>query len=319
MVPRCERCGHLNDRLGSTRFCDVCGAPLPRRAHTEVGAAEPPRPVPPAEEQPISAARPPEAPRGEYAPAVRGRHPEFRTSPLPATAQQPAPQPADRPIMPRPTPGAPPLPAPPRLPVARPEAGSVAHGHALEGTVIRVDPLGEEPADPDVARILASIIVIVDLLVFLGSLALVLILVTIAVAVVAALLHLPWLSQIVSSVIQLFLYILSPILVPILQRQPGARGQPRTEPVTNYLLRAADGRSYTFRIKGRLRGAAIVVRDRVRIWGRPQDGILRFRGGVKLDSGESLSLPVDWSWLLLGLVVVANIVAYATLRGRLPF
>lgn len=321
MAARCGQCGHLNNKLGSTRFCDVCGAPLPRSLPMEDQQATRAPKAAPSPHIPHSApvAEPPTLPepRVDDVPATPARDAGSRvsltsTSPVvrPSAAWPDVRRASSVPEHVRPT-----L-AEAARPLRRVGTASVATPrNVLEGTVIRVDPLDSEPADPDIARLLASIVVVVDLVVLLGSLALALVAVTIAVTVVAAVLNLPWLSQIVGSVVQLFLY----ILTPLLQRLPGFRGEQQMEPVTNYLLRAADNAHYTFRIKGRLRGATVSARDRVRVWGRPQHGILRFRGGLKLDTGESLTLPTNLSWLLLGFLVVANIVLYVYLQGRLPF
>jgi hypothetical protein len=55
----------------------------------------------------------------------------------------------------------------------------------------------------------------------------------------------------------------------------------------------------------------------VRVEGRPHHGILMFQRGEKLDTGEQLTLPFNWSWVLLALAVVANVIAYLLIQGEL--
>lgn len=309
MVLKCQRCGHVNDRFGSTRYCDVCGSPLPTREAAIAGmpAEAPELHAPPPEEATLSGGMAEPAGRAGSPRAPEALQPVARepvVAAMPATA-------ASAPV------ASPPVPPPllPAQPAVAPQRALATHGRVLEGTVIRVDPLGEQPADPNVARILFSIILIADLVLLLGSAALAALAVLVAVAVLATVLRMPWLTQIIVQVVNLLFYLLYPLLQILL---PRAQREQRTEPVANYLVRAADGCPYTFRIKGRLQGATVSVRDRVRVWGRPEHGILRFEGGVKLDTGESLSLPFNWYWLLLGFAAAANAIAYVVLRAHSP-
>ena len=310
MVPKCQQCGHVNDRFGSTRYCDVCGAALPARDAAPSGTPSKPleaqATTPPAAV--LSTVAGPAQPGGAGLSSDGG---VLRSLDAEASA---IPQPAIQTGAPRLSSTGPAL-AAPAQPALAPAEGAATFGRMLEGTVIRVDPLGEEPADPDIARILFSLILMVDLVLFLGSLALGLIAVIIVAVVLAAVLRMSWLGQAIMQVVQVLFYVLTPLLQILLPRMSR---EVRREPVTNYLLRAADGRHFTFRVKGRLQGATISSADRVRVWGRPEHGILRFEGGVKLNTGESLTLPVNWSWLLLGLAVVANVMAYVFLRARVP-
>ena len=87
-------------------------------------------------------------------------------------------------------------------------------------------------------------------------------------------------------------------------------------PVANYRMRRADGSMVSFRVKGQLQGATLREGDRVRVWGRVRHGILHFRGGVKLDTGEPLILPSSRSgWLLAGLLLVNGLALFLLLRG----
>jgi len=150
--------------------------------------------------------------------------------------------------------------------------------------------------------------------VVLGSFALAAIVISIVVVALAAALGMPWIITILGFIFQTVFYVFSPLIQVIVGR---GREERQMEPGINYVLRTADGRLRTFRIKGRLQGATIGEGDRVRVWGRPQNGILRFQGGVKLDIGETLSLPVRWGgWLFLALVVAANLYFYFSLSGQ---
>ena len=244
----------------------------------------------------------------------RRRYPQFR---MPGAVQAPPEPSADlsrkQTVIPSPAPSV----SRPRYPPTRvttTDRAPARRGQVLEGTIIRVDPLDPEPPDPNVARILSSLILTVDLVLVLGPLALLILAIFIGVAMLGAALRMMWITTIVGFVFQSVFFFLSPLITAILGRRGG---QQHLEPVQNYLVRAGNRQAYTFRVKGRLQGATIAKGDRARVWGRPQHGILRFQGGENLDTGETLSLPFDWHRVLLVLVILGNIAAYLFLRGYL--
>jgi hypothetical protein len=135
----------------------------------------------------------------------------------------------------------------------------------------------------------------------------------IALAIVLAMFGMRWVITLFGFLMQSVFYFLSPVFGGLLQRDRHRQ----LEPVRNYLVRTTAGQMRTFRLKGQLQGATIAEGDRVRVEGRPHHGILMFHRGQKLDTGEQLTLPFNWSWVLLVLAIVANVIAYVVVRGEL--
>lgn len=302
MTTRCDRCGHLND--SSSHRCEVCNEVLPEPwAEEDADSKAPSR----------AELESPETPSGSV---VRSRYPTYSR-----------PRQRFRPVTPSVPEGdrrAQEYARPRGLETHRAPARSVSVRGAdrrqltttqpgtLQGTIVRVDELQPEPPGANVPRILASLIVIVDLILILGPLMLVVIGTFVALVVVSAMFGMRWMITLFGFLMQSIFYFLSPIVGGLLRRDQ----EPQMERVTNYVMRTEGGQDRTFRVKGQLRGATIDKGDRVRIEGRPRHGILMFRRGHKLDTGEELTLPFNWSWLVLGLVILANVVAYVALRGQ---
>ena len=183
---------------------------------------------------------------------------------------------------------------------------------ALEGTIIGVKELDPENRDPDPARILFSLLFVADLFILLGSVALVVLLALVVIAVLAAVLNMMWMMAIFGFIIQALFFFLGPIIGLVTRGRGPAQNQ---QPVTNYRLRTLDGHDPTFRIKGQLRGVTPQEGDRVRVWGRVQHGILRFREGVNLNTDEPLILPQNWSVFWLIMLVLANVIGFLYLYG----
>ena len=311
MAVRCQHCGHLNDNVESERFCEVCHTVLPAG---EEGAA-PVQTDSSADRRPVGTPSEPAPPTAQRPVKRRSRYPQCHPlPPSPIVAQ-----PSQRQVHSRSGSVRPQVPSrrtdAPATPVARPDRSrsrDPAHrGTVLEGTIIRVDPLEAEPRDVDVARVLFSLILTIDLVLVLGPLVLILVAVLIGLAILAAVFRMVWLITVFGFLLQSIFFFISPIVTALV----GRRDNRQLEPVTNYLIRTEAGEVYTFRVKGQLRGASTAQGDRVRVWGHPQHGILSLRGGERLDTREPLSLPFNWSWLLLVCVIIANIVAYVVLRG----
>jgi len=301
MTIRCDRCGHLNS--SARHRCEVCNEVLPEPWADQAENAEAPG---------RSELESPEASSGS---AVRSRYPTYsrpRQRFQPVTPSVPA---GDRRVHESAqSRGLDSRRAPARdvavLTAGRRQPTTTQPG-TLQGTIVRVDELQPEPTGANLPRILASLIVVVDLIVLLGPLMLIVIGTFVALVVVSAMFGMRWMITLFSFLMQSIFYFLSPIVGGLLRRDR----EPRLEPVTNYVVRAAGGQNPTFRVKGQLRGATIDRGDRVRIAGRPRHGILMFRRGQKLDTGEELTLPFNWSWLVLGLLILANVVAYVALQG----
>lgn len=312
MATRCQRCGNVNDALGSKKYCDVCRAPLPP-------------PESPATEQiaTVSGDNAEGQVAASTAPTIRdprARYPVYRPAPSSRTIRRPA-SPIVRPSAPASSPVAPAaadysvsIPNTATGGQAVPTIAGSGRACQVEGTVERVDNPPEEPPDPDVARILMSLIIAVDLILMLGSTFLAIMVGAIVVLVLASLLGAGWIVTIFGFLFQSVFYFLSPVFQALI----GGRNRQQTVPVTNYLVVDASGRQSTVRVKGRLRGASIGRGDRICVRGRWRYGVLRLQGGEKIDTGEPLLPERSLSWLWLLLVVAANVAGYAFLADRLP-
>lgn len=292
MGTRCEKCGHLNKETNT--YCEVCNNNLCFDARGEI-----PHDTSNSETNERSAST---------EQTIHGRYPLFNDYKAPQGISRNITQvPKEKQIS---------LSEPPPLsyseslkPINKHKSSRKSPPNKIEGTIISIENLNEEPPKVNVPRILASIIIVLDFVLFLGSLAFVALIIIIAIALVATILQLGCLMTVFSSLIQSIFYFLLPLLRPII----GRRGDQRLEPVTNYLLRTSNGQTYTFRIKGQLQGATIARGDRVHIEGRLRHGILMFRRGHKINTGEKLTLPFNWAWVLLGLVILGNVIVYFTL------
>jgi len=298
MGVQCQKCGHVNDRLGSKRFCEVCNARLHESIQT----------------------RSPQTER-------LGRETNSVITEIPIDQEfKRFSQSND---LPKYTPFAFPHIENPIDNLAGQENQSISNytppsqvgvqspvhlrGNLIEGTVIQIDQLQSERSDPDVARILFSIILTVDIFIILGSIALYIIIAFIIITFLAALLNAMWITTILGFIMQSFFYFLSPIFSGLFRN----RQDQQLVPVTNYTVRIPGGATRTFRVKGQLRGATIQLGDRVQVSGRPRHGILRFSRGTKLDTGEPLLRPTNWHILWLLILIIANLFGYLMLEGYL--
>lgn len=262
----CNLCGTRNSATAS--HCRQCGAPLVSATNR---ASQSVRPVP---SSPASLTRP----RSQESPRPWGSQPEL---------------PARRPLsdVVRETPGS-----------AR-TLDTAAAGTAVEGVVVSVSK-SEEPPDNDWARLLFGLLLTVDAVVVFGAIALYVLVVTLIIFIIAAILGF---GGCVGIPLSLFFNMLITIFGPVMQRFGGMLGQRQvgTVPVLSVRIRNSRTRQeWDCRIKGPLRGS-IDKGDRVRIWGTVRNGIVYFRRGENLNTGASLTRPLQPSiWLLAGLVVV---------------
>ena len=184
----------------------------------------------------------------------------------------------------------------------------------LEGTITGVHELPQEAPDANIAGIFASLILIIDLVLVFGWIALIVIVTALFIGILLAILNPGCLGGILRVFTQSIFFFLGP-LISILFRN---RTQDRNlQPVTNYKLYTANGQETIFRIKGRLRGATPQKGERVRVWGRWRDDILRTRGGQNLNSGERYLYPFNWSIVWLFLLLFINTVGFFFLRAQL--
>lgn len=302
MTTRCEQCGHLNS--SAAHRCEVCNRVLPAPWS------------PPSQDLDQTAQADPDRIEIRSEPKVRTRYPDYHPPRLrsrpsantePYTFEGPGQEGTQGHLR-----------MPPTSETARtrrppfPRERLTPPGNVLQGNVVRVDELAPERPAINLPRMLSSLILTADLVLLLGPLILVVIGLLVALVVVSALLGAQWMLTLFGFLMQSVFYFLSPIIGGLLQR----RRDPRLEPVTNYVVRTNSGETRTFRVKGQLQGATVAKGDRVLVEGRTRHGILMFRRGHKLDTGEQLSLPFNWSWLLLAAAVVANIAGYVALQGQ---
>jgi membrane protein implicated in regulation of membrane protease activity len=170
------------------------------------------------------------------------------------------------------------------------------------GVVKKRIPLENEPPDFDYARLLFSVILFVDLVAILGVFALIILAGFVILAVLALILNATWLLGIMGFLIQFFFSFLTPIINIFTRRE-----NRQTVPVVNYTMGTTNGKEFTARIKGQLRGTVPQEGDRFSLTGVVRHGILHVRGGFNLKNNEPILLPIRWSGLWLVLIIIANL------------